>query len=83
MYFIFENECKSTEALVTALKYDDNKSMYELTVCGIDKDGLNYTQSGKAWFNSEELKELTDSKKLESERQLIGRRLRFISDKYS
>lgn len=50
MHFMFEDGCQSTEALVTALKYDSNKSMYEMTVLGIDKDSLSYTNSGKAWF---------------------------------
>ncbi|MCM1222251.1 MAG: hypothetical protein NC548_48060 [Lachnospiraceae bacterium] len=80
MHFIFEDGCQSTEALITAMKYDSNKSMYEMTVLGIDKDSLSYTNSGKAWFEKEELKELINGKKLESEFCLISRKIKLISN---
>ncbi|MCM1508472.1 MAG: hypothetical protein NC177_15285 [Ruminococcus flavefaciens] len=80
MNFMFEDGCQSTEALITAIKYDSNKSMYEVTVLGIDKDGISYTNSGKAWFEKEELKELINGKKLESEFCLISRKIKLISN---
>ena len=80
MYFMFENSCKSTEALVTALKYDAAKSMYELTVLGIDKDGINYTQLGHAWFDDENFEELIKSDELEFPHKIIGRKIRFTAN---
>lgn len=51
MYFMFENSCKSTEVLVTEIKYDAAKSTYELTVLGIDKYNVNYIYPGRVWLH--------------------------------
>lgn len=58
MYFMFENSCKSTEVLVTEIKYDDAKFTYELTVLGIDKYNINYIYPGQVWLHDNEFKEI-------------------------
>lgn len=80
MFFWFENGCKLTEALVTALQYDQIKEMYELTVLGLDKDGFSYTEPGKAWFMDEDFEDLIASGELEFPHEIIGRRIMLVGN---
>lgn len=80
MFFIFENGCKLTEALVTALQYDQFKEMYELTVLGLGKDGFSYTEPGKAWFDDEDFDELIESKEFEFPHEIIGRKIKLVAN---
>lgn len=82
MFFRFENNCQSTEALITALKYDKIKAMYEITVFGLDRDGFSYTEPGKAWFDDEEFDELTGSQELEFPHNIIGRKMKLIGNNW-
>lgn len=80
MYFIFENDCKLTEALVTALKYDNVKSMYEITVLGLDKDGFSYTQPGRAWFDDEDFEDMMNAGELEFPHEIVERKLKLVAN---
>lgn len=80
MYFMFENSCKSTEVLVTALKYDAAKSMYELTVLGIDKYNINYIYPGQVWLNSSEFKEIMMDGDFELPQEIVGKKLKLAVD---
>lgn len=80
MYFIFENGCQLTEALVTALKYDSVKAMYELTVLGLDEDGFSYTKPGKAWFDDEDFDALMADGELEFPHEIVGRKLKLVAN---
>lgn len=80
MYFMFENSHQSTEALVTALKYDAAKSMYELTVLGIDKYNINYIYPGQVWFHDKEFKEIMIDGDFELPQEIVGRKLKLVID---
>lgn len=80
MYFIFENSCKSTEVLVTEMKYDDAKSTYELKVLGIDKYHINYIYPGQVWLHDNELKEIMINGDFEFPPEIVGRKLKLVAD---
>ncbi len=80
MCFLFENGCELTEALVTALKYDNVKAMYELTVLGLDDDGFSYTQPGKAWFDDEDFDDIMADGELEFPHEIVGRKLKLVAN---
>lgn len=73
-YFYFENDFKSTEALITALKYDDKSGLYEITILGLDSDGYNYTNNGKLYIDDESIDELMKSDELELPHEVIGKK---------
>ena len=81
MTFLFENGCQRTEALVTALIYDQDREVYELTVLGLGRDGFSYTEPGKVWFYLEEdFNSLMESGDMEFPQEIIGRRIRLVAD---
>ena len=80
MTFKFDNGCKLTEALVTGMKYHENSKTYELTVFGIDEDGISYTQTGKAWFETEDFDELIEAGEFEFPHEIIGRKLKLVAN---
>ena len=80
MSFIFENDCKKTEALVTGIKYYKKEKLYILTVLGLDEDGFSYTINGKAWFETEDFDELIQEGEFETPFEIIGRRLKFVAE---
>ena len=71
-----------TEAIITAIKYDNTVKLYELTLLGIGEDNLNYTNEGTAWLDEEDLTELKDSGELELPQLLVGARIRFVADNW-
>ena len=80
MYFMFENSCKSTEVLVTGIKYDAAKSMYELTVLGVDQYNVNYIHSGRVWLDNNEFKEIMLDGDFEFPQEIVGRKLKLVVD---
>lgn len=78
--FYFKKLCIMTEAIITAIKYDNTVKLYELTLLGIGEDNLNYTNEGTAWLDEEDLTELKDSGELELPQQLVGARIKFVAD---
>lgn len=79
MYFLFDDDSREREALITAVKYDDIPSMYKLTLLGIDDDG-NFTIPGLALFNDEEFKDLISKKELKSDNEVVGRRIKITAN---
>ena len=80
MTFEFNRNIQQIETIITSVMYDTVKHKYEIVVLGLDEGGLNYTIQGKAWIKDKELKELLDSGGLESEHQLVGRKLKLVAD---
>ena len=80
MYFRFENDSKLTEALVTSMKYHADKKVYELAVLGLENDGISYTETGTAWFESEDFDELIDAGEFEFPHESIGRKLKLLAN---
>lgn len=80
MYFMFENSCKSTEVLVTEIKYDDDKSTYKLTVLGIDKYNINYIYPAQVWLHDNEFKEIMINGDFEFPPEIVGRKLKLVAD---
>lgn len=80
MYFMFENSCKSTEVLVTEIKYDDAESTYELKVLGIDKYNINYIYPGQVWLHDNEFKEIMINGDFEFPPEIVGRKLKLVAD---
>lgn len=80
MYFMFENSCKSTEVLVTEIKYDAAKSTYELTVLGIDKYNVNYIYPGRVWLHDNQFKEIMINGDFEFPQEIVGRKLKLVAD---
>lgn len=78
MWFMFENGLKSAEALITTLQHDEQKKQYQLTVFGKQEGSMNYTESGKAYFEEEDFKELLAEAKLKSPNEIIGRRIKLV-----
>ncbi len=76
MYFLFEDECREREALITATQYDKDKSLYKLTLLGLDENTHNYTVPGLAMFEDEDFKELLGQKGLNSPDEVTGRRIK-------
>ena len=80
MYFRFENDSKLTEALVTGMKYHEDEKVYELAVLGLGNDGISYTETGTAWFESEDFDELIDAGEFEFPHEIIGRKLKLVAN---
>lgn len=80
MYFMFENSCKSEEVLVTEMKYDDDKSMYKLTVLGIDKYNINYIYPGQLWLHDSEFKEIMQDGDFDFPTDIVGHKLKLVAD---
>ncbi|MDO4863608.1 MAG: hypothetical protein Q4A05_05500 [Ruminococcus sp.] len=79
-FFSFKKPCLMTEAIITAIKYDNTVKLYELSMLGIGEDNLNYTNEGTAWLDEEDMTELKDSGELELPQQLVGARIKFVAD---
>lgn len=80
MIFWFENGCRLTEALVIGLAYDEVKEMYELTVLGLGRDKISYTEPGKAWFDDEDFAELIEYGEFEFPHEIVGRKLKLAAN---
>lgn len=82
MNFSFRNGSKLTEALVTGMKYHKDNKRYEIAVLGLDDDGFSYTVPGTAWFDCEDFDEMIEAGEFEFPHQLIGKRLKLVSETY-
>ena len=80
MVFYFEDGRKLTEALVTGIAYDQEQEMYVLSVLGIGRDGISYTEPGKAWFDDEDFTDLMESDELEFPHDIVGRKLKLTAN---
>lgn len=78
MKFWFENGCQSTEALVTAIRYDEFRGCV-LKVLGLDSNGYNYTNYGELQLNAEAMEELMESHELELPHEIIGRKIKIVA----
>ena len=80
MFFWFEDDRKMTEALVTGITYDQDKEMYVLSVLGIGRDRISYTEPGTAWFDDEDFLNLMESDELEVPQEIVGRKLKLAAN---
>ena len=80
VYILFAEGRKLTEALVTGITYDPDKEMYLLSVLGIGRDGISYTEPGKAWFDDDDFSDLMNSDELEFPHDIVGRKLRLVAN---
>ena len=79
MVFLFENEDKITEALVTALHYVPTAECYRLDILGVDSTGYNYTIKGNAWFSIHEFDDMAECGEFEFPHEIIGKKLKLVA----
>lgn len=58
MKFFFENECQSTDALITSIQYNDFLERFEIALLGTADNQMGFTVSGKMMMQDQELKAL-------------------------
>ena len=54
------------------------EKVYELAVLGLGNDRISYTETGTAWFESEDFDELIDAGEFEFPHEIIGRKLKLV-----
>ena len=77
-FYFEESGWKSTEAIITAIAYEEDSKFYKLSLLGLDKDGHNYTDSGIAWLDDDDFDELLKSGNLKSQYEIIGRKIKLV-----
>ncbi len=78
--FLFKQPCNATRVLITSVNYDQYMQMFELELLGVGSDGFNFTNSGKAWMDDDDLQELMNTREVEFPQQLCGMQLMFEVD---
>lgn len=81
MYFLFEDNSLEREALITAVEYDEEMSMYQLTLFGLDEESHNYIIPGTAWFEEDDFENLLNGKNLKAPEEVAGKKIMLSANK--